>query len=193
MRSKRNSENIPEEPASRSLRSGRSLPSQDTTPAKKRVKISDTSNTLKTPVIIKEIAASSPAVLKTPIQAAFQEAKSAFRRCATPARLVGRAEERRVIQEFWAESVEAEAAGSLYISGNGLFYNAHDFIGVPGTGKTALLNEIMKEKKLEPRKVRVFSVNCMSLKEPKQIFSLMASEFSSGKGKEAIIKPDRGM
>jgi hypothetical protein len=100
------------ETGGRSLRSGKSLPSiqsKENTPAKKRVKIN-----VKTPV--KEIY-EIPVVVKTPIQSAFQDAKSAFRRCATPAKLVGRVKERRVIQDFWSETVDAGSAGALYISG----------------------------------------------------------------------------
>jgi Cdc6-like AAA superfamily ATPase len=67
-----------------------------------------------------------------------------------------------------------------------------NYKGCPGTGKTALLNEIMSEKDLSSKRVRVFKVNCMALKEPKQVFSLMAAEFAPGKDNSRIIKSDTG-
>jgi Cdc6-like AAA superfamily ATPase len=60
----------------------------------------------------------------------FQAAKSAFRRCSTPAKLIGRTEEREAIEAFIQHHVLEARPGSLYIS------------GCPGTGKTALLSEV---------------------------------------------------
>ena len=60
----------------------------------------------------------------------FQAAKSAFRRCSTPAKLIGRDEERKTIEAFIKHHVLNGKPGALYIS------------GCPGTGKTALLNEV---------------------------------------------------
>lgn len=67
----------------------------------------------------------------------YQDAKALFRRCATPSRLVGREMERKTIQTFWEEHAIIGKPGALYIS------------GIPGTGKTAMLEEIitvMKER-----------------------------------------------
>lgn len=68
---------------------------------------------------------------KTP-SSVFQEAKAAFRRCATPSRLIGRTKERQAIVSFLEHHALKAVPGSLYIS------------GCPGTGKTALLNEVCK-------------------------------------------------
>ncbi|KAI8912477.1 hypothetical protein EDD86DRAFT_274184 [Gorgonomyces haynaldii] len=46
----------------------------------------------------------------------LQEAKSLFRRCSTPSRLVGREQERSVLESF-LENVKNQTGGSLYISG----------------------------------------------------------------------------
>jgi cell division control protein 6 len=55
----------------------------------------------------------------------------------------------------------------------------------------------MSEKRLDQENVHVFKVNCMALKEPKQVFSLMAAAFSSpNDGKDhssCIIKSDKGI
>ncbi|KAJ1344863.1 hypothetical protein BSLG_000378 [Batrachochytrium salamandrivorans] len=59
----------------------------------------------------------------------FQNVKAAFRRCTTPSRLVGRELERKTISLFLRDHPLSGMPGSLYIS------------GLPGTGKTALLDE----------------------------------------------------
>lgn len=78
---------------------------------------------------------------KTPHQI-LQETKSQFRRCATPKKLVGRVEERKVITNFWKQTVISGKSGSIYIS------------GCPGTGKTALLDEIIRDTSTERKMVR---------------------------------------
>ena len=47
----------------------------------------------------------------------LQQAKSAFRRCATPSRLVGRKVERENLTEFIKNHINNQMCGSLYISG----------------------------------------------------------------------------
>ncbi|KAI9209028.1 P-loop containing nucleoside triphosphate hydrolase protein [Polychytrium aggregatum] len=103
-----------------------------------------------------------PATPRTPTQI-YLAGKSIFRRCATPSRLIGREHERSALSQFWSDHVLAGVAGSLYIS------------GYPGTGKTALVEEIMREMHPQyaklPHKVEVIKLNCMTIKDPKQIYS----------------------
>ena len=73
----------------------------------------------------------------------FQAAKSAFRRCSTPAKLIGRDDERKAIQAFIEHHVLDGNPGALYIS------------GCPGTGKTALLNEVCSNLNSIFQKVRI--------------------------------------
>ncbi|TPX33255.1 hypothetical protein SmJEL517_g03886 [Synchytrium microbalum] len=119
-----------------------------------------TPKTVKTPLAVATAAARTP-IARTPTSI-FQEAKGVFRRSSTPSRLVGRDKERAVITQFWQENVFAKRGGSLYIS------------GVPGTGKTALVDEICKS--LEPTfaecgfKIHVHKMNCMTIKEPRSIY-----------------------
>ncbi|KAF9197389.1 AAA ATPase [Haplosporangium sp. Z 27] len=95
----------------------------------------------------------------------YQDAKSLFRRTAEPYRLVGRSTEREVIKLFYQNHVLSPKAGSLYISGQ------------PGTGKTALLKEIMRDLEPEMKKashdIKVVSINCMTIKDPRLIYSRM--------------------
>jgi cell division control protein 6 len=58
-----------------------------------------------------------------------------FRRCTTPKKLVGRQLEKQKLQHFLTEHVLQQQSGSMYIS------------GCPGTGKTALVKEILDEMK----------------------------------------------
>ncbi|CAO3689948.1 unnamed protein product [Umbelopsis vinacea] len=99
----------------------------------------------------------------------LQDAKALFRRTAVPSRLVGRAQERETILDFWQQHVIDNKSGCLYISGS------------PGTGKSAMLREIIAE--MEPRakditthSIKVCSINCMSVKEPKAIYAKLVAE-----------------
>ncbi|KAJ2996056.1 AAA ATPase [Globomyces sp. JEL0801] len=72
----------------------------------------------------------TPTAHRTPTSI-YQDAKALFRRCSTPKKLVGRNTERVSIIQFLENHLLAHKPGSLYIS------------GCPGTGKTALVNEIL--------------------------------------------------
>ena len=96
----------------------------------------------------------------------YKEAKSLFRRCNTPSKLVGRVSERTTIREFIVGHVYAQKCGALYVS------------GCPGTGKTALINEVVKdlEREMMPSfKLKTLFFNCMDVTEPKNIFGQIAS------------------
>lgn len=96
--------------------------------------------------------------------AVFQEAKNIFRRCADSNQIVGRHEERAKINEFWTECVDEKCmGGALYIS------------GYPGTGKTALVNEVLA-KKVKTSQCKVVKVNCMTAEDPKSIYNMILKE-----------------
>ncbi|KND01736.1 AAA family ATPase CDC6 [Spizellomyces punctatus DAOM BR117] len=121
----------------------------------------------------------TPGTPRTPTMV-YQDAKALFRRCNTPSRLVGRETERRTIQTFWEDHVIKGNPGSLYIS------------GCPGTGKTALLEEIvnrMEERVDEARHaLRIVKLNCMSVKDPKMIYPKLLAEIrgEQTKAKDAV-------
>jgi len=71
----------------------------------------------------------------------YRDGKSLFRRCSTPTKLVGRSIERQMLTEFWNNHILTGKPGSLYIS------------GIPGTGKTALLDEVISGVKSRRMKV----------------------------------------
>ncbi|GAN06559.1 CDC6-related protein [Mucor ambiguus] len=101
----------------------------------------------------------------------YQKAKAVFRRTAIPSRLIGRGDEREQMLAFWKEHVLANKPGCLYIS------------GMPGTGKTAMLTEVIRRMEddimaLRSHRVSTVVVNCMSVKEPKQIYQKLIEELS---------------
>ncbi|KAI8385621.1 P-loop containing nucleoside triphosphate hydrolase protein [Blakeslea trispora] len=103
----------------------------------------------------------------------YQRAKAAFRRTAIPSQLIGRESERERMISFWKDHVLANQPGCLYISGK------------PGTGKTAMLNEMMRSMQQENQKashqIKLVNINCMSMKEPKQIYEKLIQEISPKK------------
>ncbi|ORY03274.1 P-loop containing nucleoside triphosphate hydrolase protein [Basidiobolus meristosporus CBS 931.73] len=101
----------------------------------------------------------------------YQQAKSLFRCSAKPHQLVGREEERVVLMRFWYEHVVRSSPGCLYISGS------------PGTGKTALLNQLCTEFECEKaeHKVEIIKINCMSISDPRAIYSKLLNEAGAGK------------
>lgn len=74
-----------------------------------------------------------------------------FSRCSDPGTLVGRDTERQELKNFVAARIDSGTGGCLYVS------------GPPGTGKSALVNEISEE--YSGQETLGFSiVNCMSVK-----------------------------
>lgn len=71
---------------------------------------------------------------RTP-KSVFQESKSLFRKSCTPARLIGRENERTIIQTFIKYCLD-NGGSSLYVC------------GTPGTGKSALISEILRSFKV---------------------------------------------
>ncbi|CAO3617615.1 unnamed protein product [Mucor fragilis] len=112
----------------------------------------------------------------------YQKAKAVFRRTAIPSRLIGRGDEREQMLSFWKEHVLANKPGCLYIS------------GMPGTGKTAMLTEVIRRMEddimaLRSHRVSTVVVNCMSVKEPKQIYQKLIEELSPAAGvQQDVVK-----
>ncbi|KAI8901423.1 P-loop containing nucleoside triphosphate hydrolase protein [Globomyces pollinis-pini] len=111
----------------------------------------------------------TPTAHRTPTSI-YQDAKALFRRCSTPKKLVGRNTERVSIIQFLENHLLAHKPGSLYIS------------GCPGTGKTALVNEILtvmaSQFHLKPFPIKTIFINCMNISDPKQIFTKIVTELS---------------
>lgn len=92
----------------------------------------------------------------------FHVAKRAFHRSGN-FKIVGRVEEKAELTSFWYDHVESGRGASIYISGN------------PGTGKTALLDELLPELLGEDCKdKKMIKINCMMLKDPLKAFQEIA-------------------
>ncbi|KAF9291518.1 AAA ATPase [Linnemannia elongata] len=113
----------------------------------------------------------------------YQDAKALFRRTTEPHRLVGRVAERETIRTFCQNHILTAKASSLYISGQ------------PGTGKTALLKEVMRDMEAEMQaadhEIKTIMINCMTIKDPRLVYAKMLEEMgyvAESKDKETVIK-----
>ncbi|KAI9257388.1 P-loop containing nucleoside triphosphate hydrolase protein [Phascolomyces articulosus] len=74
--------------------------------------------------------------------------------------------------KFWTDHVLGNQSGCLYVSGS------------PGTGKTAMLTEIMRSfedqvAELDSHQVKEVMINCMSIREPKGIYLKLVNELKT--------------
>lgn len=100
---------------------------------------------------------------KTPLtptasQTIYHRARQLFSRSADPGQLIGRDDERSRLREFLARRDASQAHGCLYVS------------GPPGTGKSAMVNEITSEIVADSSSIRKAYVNCMSIKSSKDLY-----------------------
>jgi cell division control protein 6 len=93
----------------------------------------------------------------------YNQARQLFSRCANPGRLVGRDEERRQLSSFVENSIKSNSGGCLYVS------------GPPGTGKSALLDEVCKQHR-ESGDVSMSVVNCMSVRNTKDLSGKLSDD-----------------
>ncbi|KAG8164686.1 hypothetical protein KVR01_004961 [Diaporthe batatas] len=97
-------------------------------------------------------------------QTIYHQARQLFSRSADPGQLIGREEERNTLRSFLERSDSSQPYGCLYVS------------GPPGTGKSAMVNEVSNELVAESSTVRKAYVNCMSIKSSKDLyFTLLES------------------
>ncbi|KAF9408326.1 AAA ATPase [Podila epigama] len=167
----------------RLVRSKSNLESGELSLAKKKgLSESTTAASVKTEDAMSIALSSSPA--PSTALGYYQEAKTLFRRTTEPQRLVGRAAERETLQRFCQDHMIKAKAGSLYISGQ------------PGTGKTALLKEVMRDMAPEFQEadhtIKSMLINCMTIKDPKMIYHKLLEELDPNmtlsKDKDAAVK-----
>lgn len=95
----------------------------------------------------------------------YSQARQLFARGASSGRLVGRDLEREKLVSFLTEGVESRNGGCLYIS------------GPPGTGKSAMVQEVCKD--LDLSSVRVAHVNCASMRVARDVYSRLVQDFGA--------------
>lgn len=95
----------------------------------------------------------------------YSQARQLFARGASSGRLVGRDAEREKLTSFLTNGLESRNGGCLYIS------------GPPGTGKSAMVQEVCKD--LDLSNVRVSHVNCASMRVSRDVYSRLVQDFSA--------------
>lgn len=106
-----------------------------------------------------------PSATPTTSQTVYSQARQLFARGATSGRLVGRDSEREKVSNFIQECVESKKGGCLYIS------------GPPGTGKSAMVNEVCQDMDLSD--VKVSHVNCVSMRNSRDVYSKLIQDFAT--------------
>ncbi|GIZ49410.1 hypothetical protein CKM354_001244000 [Cercospora kikuchii] len=102
----------------------------------------------------------------TPSRASiYNQARQLFARCSNPGKLVGRDNERQELSNFVSTAIASKSTGCLYVS------------GPPGTGKSALLNEIIEEQTKDSG-VPVSVINCMSVRSTKDLSQKLSEDLS---------------
>jgi cell division control protein 6 len=91
-------------------------------------------------------------------QTIYHQARQLFSRSSDPGQLIGREEERNTLRSFLGRSDSSQPHGCLYVS------------GPPGTGKSAMVNEVSNQLVAESPTVRKAYVNCMSIKSSKDLY-----------------------
>lgn len=100
---------------------------------------------------------------KTPLtpaasQTIYHQARQLFSRSADPGQLIGREEERSTLRNFLGRRDTLQPHGCIYVS------------GPPGTGKSAMVNEITDEVVAGSPSVKKAYINCMSIKSSKDLY-----------------------
>jgi cell division control protein 6 len=90
----------------------------------------------------------------------YNQARQLFSRCSNPGKLVGREVERTQLEAFVTSSLQSKSGGCLYVS------------GPPGTGKSALVHEILPAF----TEVSTSVINCMSIKTTKDLSSKLSED-----------------
>ncbi|ERF75098.1 hypothetical protein EPUS_04880 [Endocarpon pusillum Z07020] len=86
----------------------------------------------------------------------YSDARQLFAQNGSPSKLIGRDAERRELASFITHAVDTHSGGSIYVS------------GPPGTGKSALIEEITNELSTTPS-LKCSVVNCVSIKSSKDM------------------------
>ncbi|KAF9886041.1 AAA ATPase [Aspergillus nanangensis] len=98
----------------------------------------------------------------TTTQTIYSQARQLFARGAASGRIVGRDTEREKLLSFLQDGVESRKGGCLYVS------------GPPGTGKSAMVQEVCGEMTFDS--VKIAHVNCASMRGARDVYSKLAEE-----------------
>ncbi|KAK0731711.1 putative cell division control protein [Lasiosphaeris hirsuta] len=100
------------------------------------------------------------------LQTVYNQARQLFSRSADSGPLIGRDEERAQLKGFVNRCATARPGGCLYVS------------GPPGTGKSAMVNEVTQEVVAASKSVKKAYVNCMSIKSSRDLYATLFEQLS---------------
>ncbi|KAH8432621.1 AAA family ATPase CDC6 [Aspergillus melleus] len=98
----------------------------------------------------------------TMTQTIYTNARQLFARGANSVQIVGRDAEREKLTSFIQDGVKSRHGDCLYVS------------GPPGTGKSALVQEVCRELELES--VKVAHINCASMRTARDVYSKLIED-----------------
>lgn len=102
----------------------------------------------------------------TALQTVYHQARQLFSRSADPGQLIGRDDERAQLRTFLERCTAARPGGCLYVS------------GPPGTGKSAMVNEVTQEAAAASPAIKKAYVNCMSIKTSKDLYITLLDQLA---------------
>ena len=104
----------------------------------------------------------------------YSQARQLFTRSLEPGRLIGRQDERKELTDFVRQRLDKTAGGCTYVS------------GPPGTGKSAMVNEVTTTFEGSDTLKRVY-INCMSIKTSKDVYGSLLENLC---GDEEVVEGD---
>ena len=103
----------------------------------------------------------------------YHYARQLFTSSADPGLLIGREKERRELEKFIEEGIQSKTGRCLYVS------------GPPGTGKSALVNEICRNvKRLD--NVMTAHINCMTAQSSRDIYGKLNEELVRNESRSEV-------
>lgn len=109
----------------------------------------------------------------------FGHAKRLFHRSAQ-VRIVGRTAERAFIETFWRDAIENTPTSGCDLPRPRVLY----VCGNPGTGKTALINEMLPEllQQTQLPQSQLIKTNCMMHHDPRKVLEVIAEQLGIALG-----------
>jgi len=96
----------------------------------------------------------------------YSKGKAMFQRGSKIRNVVGRKNERKCLLERISNCMKTRTSGALYVS------------GLPGTGKSALVSELLNRKDIHgDRTTEIAQINCMTIDKADQTYGVIAKEF----------------
>ena len=114
--------------------------------------------------------------------------QESFQLSWNPDSLACREKEKEEVFKFWTNCIKNHTSEGMYISGDHLvktFLFTDDFIGSPGTGKSASIKEVMdqvvqfdKKNSAKYGPTKIIYLNCMDIGNPRKIYQTLVKELS---------------